>query len=244
MNDAGNPEWGESALSRFMEDMHHNSFATHANRPPLFARWCSIDETFTLAEKCEFSRRDESRFILPFFLNRSHSAFRGGVHLCSGGMTTETYILARACLENACYAFLIHDDKDKAWVWAKRGDTDEDTKKCRKVFTMPAAGEAIAKCHEPLFRWSRRLYDRTIEYGAHPNVNGLLTTASVGEDLSFVQMAAPGTQAWQWGAQSLCEVAVCVLRLFEIIFESEFRKSGTSQRIAGFDWMAIRENSE
>ena len=77
--------------------------------------------------------------------------------------------LLRQSLEFAGYAALVHSDPTLASIWWDRDQTDEDEKKARRTFTHGAVVAANGKLDTSLPGIYDTLYDRLIQFGAHPN---------------------------------------------------------------------------
>src|SRR5260370_42555922 len=80
-------------------------------------------------------------------------------------LPTDSYPLQRSCLENAGYAHLISTTPELSERWLNRDD-DPGSK---SRFTNRAVREAISASDDELAVIYQDLYERTIDFGAHPN---------------------------------------------------------------------------
>jgi len=81
--------------------------------------------------------------------------------------------VARAALESACYAYLTSSDKKMSEIWFNRGKSKTATDNCRKVFTIVAATAKLRYISPDMSDYVKKLYDLSIEYGAHPNIKAI-----------------------------------------------------------------------
>jgi hypothetical protein len=79
------------------------------------------------------------------------------------------------------------------------------------------------------------LYDRTIDYGAHPNERALMQNLRMGKDASGVQFQVTyltdDTPAYRLLLKTVAQVAVCSLGIFRLIFRERFDITGLTDMI-------------
>ena len=222
---------------------------TFSRHRPAFDRLKGVDELFRLAQSIRFKPRTGGGVLLPGFLCRSHSAYLAAVRLALSGQVVEAYMVLRGCLENALYAFYVHADPEdsgtesgdprhesRALIWVKRGTSNEATKRCRNVFTAGKTKEALEARDERLAQWAGRLYDTSIDQGAHPNVDGHLVTSSTTDNGVSVRYLMPDTIPWKVCVQQAAEAGLCSLRVFELIYPAEFESICVSTKLSSLDW--------
>lgn len=64
-------------------------------------------------------------------------------------------------------------------VWIKRGEDEQSLKDCRGMFTYSKLKQNLSKLSPGLGRKVSDLYEHTLDYGAHPNVQGYFTTCDM-----------------------------------------------------------------
>ena len=106
------------------------------------------------------------------FMQRAHSAFRAGVGAVMAGQLFESQAVLRLCLEHAAYGFYIGADEDRMKRWLRRGDSDDNRKTMKKEFNNDRIKEYIEADSPVIRKQFDHLYNRLIEFGAHPNATG------------------------------------------------------------------------
>jgi hypothetical protein len=97
------------------------------------------------------------------------------------GQVAESFVMARSCLEYAGYALAIFADPrlegtpNREELFVNRNVDDESLKAQRAEFQVGKIRGMIANFDEKLAANFKLLYDRSIDYGGHPNPYGLLT---------------------------------------------------------------------
>lgn len=234
--------WGKDPVSNFIQSAYQNNIATFTNfkGSPICKAIYEIDSLFSLVTNIEYRQHER---LLPNFIGRCHSAYLGGIKLSTSGQIVEAYMVIRGCLENALYALYINDDPtideelpERSVAWLNRGKDEESTKKCRQIFTYGAARDNLIKQDKTLGQEASLLYERTIDYGAHPNFYGHITTSDVKAGGITIQFLMPGTDAFKLCVQTAVEVSICSLRIFNRIFPDRFRSVGITARIDKINW--------
>ena len=99
------------------------------------------------------------------------------------GQTYETYPLLRSCLECAAYGLHIGDNDTRTIIWLNRHDDDDSKKIMRSEFKNEKLKATISSVNDSVFSKAfELLYEKTIDYGGHPNQLGLHTGQSVIEE--------------------------------------------------------------
>ena len=229
--------WGKDPLSGFIESAHQNIIATFQKfrESSILAAVCEIDNLFHLATTIKYGQDER---LLPNFVGRCHCTYLGAIRLSTSGQVVEAYMVIRGCLENALYALYIDNDPvkdeeppDRTVTWLNRGKDKESTKKCRNMFTYGTVRNNLIEQDEILGQEASLLYDRTIDYGAHPNFYGHITTSDVTKVGVTVQFLMPGTNAFKLCVQTSVEVGICSLKIFNRIFSERFHSAGITERL-------------
>lgn len=114
-------------------------------------------------------------FLLqPFFLVRSHSLFRSSARIGLGGQLPDAYVLLRAVLENALYAWYLARHPDLNKVWLSRMDGGTQKKQMKKNFQFKPILTALSEEDKLIGEKISTLYDSLIDFGAHPNAFGVI----------------------------------------------------------------------
>jgi hypothetical protein len=224
--------WQGRPLFTFIEDCWNNSIAVAGNKNVIAQRLANVDEIFGDFQKV-VRLENISQLVPTLLFLRAFSAHRAGV-MVSLCLPTDGYALQRSCLENAGYARLIADDERLSESWLRRDDNEESKKLIRRTFTQTAIRDSIAAKDTKLSEVYQALYERSIDFGAHPNekavtsslVKGSLKTKTV----QFKLLTGDGV-ALDHSLRSAAQVGICALKVIGTIFKTQFDNEGFSARI-------------
>ena len=164
--------WKKDVLSQHIEAAFCNIGTTYLNLKSHLDLMIKATEIFENIIE-EFSVSDLKEAITKGLFYRSYSCFFGASRMVCSGQLTETWILARACIENMLYSFYFANDASTIDVWINRHKDPQVLKKCKRLFLMTNIWN-ILKEKSPLTEQSiRKHYDMTIDWGAHPNERSL-----------------------------------------------------------------------
>lgn len=225
------PRWGSDDLTHFIEMCRNNQFATFANKPT-FCHLVRIDKCFV--KVLDNSVNPRPWFPLQFF-HRSHSAYRAACALTMAGQTVEVNALLRLSLESAAYGLYIKDDTARAEVWLSRHDGDDHIKKQRSEFQYSKVKQHILTVSPELGAILDTLYERTIDYGAHPNERGFSSNTQMNEEGDHVQFVHIYLQAnglpLDLALKSTGQVGLWSLRVFEQIYPERWKRLGINNDV-------------
>ncbi|MEQ1936068.1 MAG: hypothetical protein ABL962_19615, partial [Fimbriimonadaceae bacterium] len=179
---------------------------------------------------------DPPSMLAALLLIRSHVAYRGACGHALSGAAAETYPLVRSCLEYAGYALLIHGTPEKGEVWVSRHDDEAALQAVRSNFSVGKVQAAIAAANADKARAYKTLYDRSIDFGAHPNIHGLASNMKIiekGKDriVQIVYLHTDGVQM-QSSLKTTAQAGVCALEIFQEAFPERFQEMGVTDTLA------------
>ncbi len=163
------PGWALDTLSTYLDEFRGNQWATFHNKRPEVRDLIAIDALF---DRLLNGAKDPDPQMPMTFLLRAHAAYRAAVGLVMGGQLYEAQALLRLCLEHASYGFFIGGDTARWTRWMKRNDDEKSRKVVREEFTAGAIRRAIKKADAKIGGHFEFLYERLIDFGAHPNEQG------------------------------------------------------------------------
>lgn len=223
------PGWGEDPLSDFIEAARQNTFATFLRLRTEFGRLSDVDRLFVKASENLHGLSDETLLLPATFFHRAHSAYRGACRLASSGQVAETYPVLRACLEYSVYAFFVQGNRDKAEIWLKRSDDAASRKKVKDLFKITPM---LASLADPAVT---DLYERTIDFGAHPNELALTSTTRAdthdGSRRLEVASLVGDSPVLRVSLKTTAQVGVASLRTFKRVFRERFDLLGLSDAL-------------
>lgn len=226
--------WYDSQLFRFVEDGWSNVLATFANKNVICRRLEQVDVLLSaVQEGLKLTRM--SQLVPSLLLMRSMGAYRSTVALAMSH-PTDAFAVMRGCLESAGYGLFISGDEALAEAWLRR-DEDKKTKQAvRDRFTQGAVREAMAK-HEPhLAGVYKALYERAIDFGAHPNEKAVLTNLRPGsiraDDKIDYKLLGGDGPLLDGALRSTVQTGICVLRIFRYVFPERYDEINMAPRLA------------
>lgn len=223
-------EWSRGDLFRFIEDCWNNSLAIVGNNNVVAARLTAIDSIFYEIVQQGIKPANAAEVVPVLLYLRSFNAFRASV-MVGLSMANESFALQRSCLENAGYAKIVMRDVKLSALWLQR---DHNLAEVRKQFTNRAVREAIATDDEPLSKVYQDLYERSIDFGAHPNEKGVLGSVvptSVNTGTMQVTLLGGDNLQLQHGLKSCAQAGICSLKIFNLIFPDHFAKANFATNI-------------
>ncbi len=221
------PNWGNDPVSDFIKGAYENTFATFVNMKSDYERIRRIDAKFRKALDYLHNTPD---WFIAFFLLRSHSSYLGAARLSMSAQVYETYMILRGCLESALYGFFIAKDPTAKKAWVDRHETEQTLRLMKNTFKIGSIFSLLKKTDDKVYEAIQELYDRTIDYGAHPNPNGVLSTLQVqenDEDVHFqLKYLTNDPVQLQLALKTTAQVGVGALMLFRYVYPERFAITG------------------
>jgi hypothetical protein len=228
--------WSQPKLTMFFENMWGNAIATFANKKEAH-RLCRIDDLmFEISWDWKGHTPNVETIVPLMMFFRAHSAFRAACSLGMSGMTVEGMAVLRLCLEFAAYACFLNENPRLAQVWWDRDLSKDNVQKMRDEFTAGKVKRAVKSIDERLGDIYEQLYDRTIQWGGHPNektvTQGLALIEKPGEtELQQIYLQGDGRVITHW-IHTGNQIGICVLKIFEHVHHARFEKLNVKERIA------------
>jgi len=199
---------------------------------PAISNLHEIEEIWNSLETTPVSQ--DKHPLAPLFIGRSQNSFRAATFLAFSGFVPETYPLLRQCLETAIYYFeIVKENKEEAWL--NRGTTPDATKACRGAFRISDIWKTIQSADQTIHDRCKRLYEVTIDQGAHPNVEGFLTTSEHNDRGVAVDCLLPDTDPWRVVIQYVSKTGIASLRVFHLAYPELFQRDNLIPRLEKLD---------
>jgi hypothetical protein len=231
------PGWGSDKLSEFFEAVRKQQFATFANFPWAYNILREIDDCFDVAAR----NLNQPKAVLPaFFLVRSHSAYRAACATATAGQLPESSVLLRSSLEYAGYALHIFRHPALEETWLRRHDDAASLSAVRNAFSATSIEKTIMETEAKLGKIYKELYQRTIDFGGHPNERGvssnmLLEESGNEKQLLKIYLHANALNIMNSFAE-VARIGFCCLHIFQHIFKERFSLLDLKNRL-----FALRE---
>lgn len=171
--------WEESELTRFFAHLEQQIVASFAGLPEWFDILIRIDQSVTEKAPTFFHEIDVSRRTSVKLFMRCFATYRTAVRLSVSGQLFEATVLMRSLLESAVYAWVCSVSDGHRSAWEERGDSDERRRLSRKLFQWKDILSLLESADKDLAPRISDMYDQLIDYGAHPNVDGLALSSDV-----------------------------------------------------------------
>jgi hypothetical protein len=225
-------DWAADSLGRFIEDARRNTIATFTNLRPQYDALTEIDQLYV--EMID-NLNQSPEFVAGLFLFRTHSSFRGAVRLSLGGQVAEAYMVLRGCLESALYGLYVSGDTSRQEIWLRRHEDDASEQRVRTEFKIRNVLDHLNTIDSKTHDIAKRLYDRTIDYGGHPNERAVSTQIKTESDASRAHFTADyflcGGLAHQLSLKSSVQIGICCLDMFYEVFRDRYRILGIDDRL-------------
>jgi len=227
------PGWGRDDLSAFVETARRNTFATFVQARQVWALLGRIDAALRRAIEGMHNAR---AWFEGFFLLRAHAAYLGAARLSTSGQLPEAYMILRGCLENALYGLFTHENPGLGEVWLRRHDDAASRQRVRDEFKIGRMMDLLEARDPGTGRAARDLYERTIDFGAHPNELALTSVlrltwgeGAVRFDLNY--LSDNSTPALALCLKTNAQVGVCALGTFRLVVPERFDLLGLSDEL-------------
>jgi hypothetical protein len=120
-------------------------------------------------------------FSLLLFLN-AYQLFLAGARMALSGHPAAIFPLMRSALESASYGFLMEQQPALSEIWSNRHRSQADKAACRDAFSFHKAIAGLKDKAPDVHGLAKEAYQAAIDYGAHPNVRGVVEHLTVDEE--------------------------------------------------------------
>lgn len=217
-------DWGQSELTKFLAMLEEQTLASFAGLPDWFGILIRIDQSVTERAPTFFHEIDPPRQTSVKLFMRCFATYRAAVRLSVSGQLFEATVLMRSLLESAVYAWVCCVSEQHRKAWEDRGEGDAERKMARRLFSWTDLLKMLDGNNKDLAARISDEYDQLVDYGAHPNVDGLALSSDVKQldhdKYEIITVFAHGREAVLLGVLDLlrCMHYVCQL-LFMVIKE-------------------------
>lgn len=225
-------DWGKDKLSEYIENARHNVFATFTNLNGTLELFQNINGLFC---KLTDSIHNSKDWMPAFFLLRAHASYLAAVQLAASGQIPEAYMVLRGCLESALYGYYVFKKPGTFKTWIDRQDNEKTKNSMRNEFRISNIFKMLEKYNSKVFSAVEYLYGRTIDYGAHPNVDSILTLLRREEKDGYIKFDLKyldgNSSAHALSLKTTAQIGICSLTLFRLIYKERFEILGISDKI-------------
>ena len=151
------------------------------------------------------------------------------------GQAVDTFPVLRSCLEYALYALHINANPTFAEVWLRRHDNVEALREVKQHFKHGRVMETLLKRDAALHAQLSALYERTIDFGGHPNERAVSSSATMTRegDTAVIrnQFLHGDSLAFEHALKTTAQIGLGSLMVFRLIFRERFDLLGLRDTI-------------
>ena len=224
----------EDTLAKFLEMVRSNQLANQSNHADWYAIIKTIDDCFVRGGANLVNPRHVMGGIL--FL-RCQYAFKTAAGMALAGQITEVFVMLRSVLEYAGYALLIHDNAALQDVWLGRHVSPTEKRAQKVAFRISDVKSAVKRHDARLGEIFDESYERTIDFGGHPNPHAAFSAMHMDEDegqtgLTVLAISNDVTVV-QHALKSTAQIGLTALHIFQHVFSDKFEALGIREAMEG-----------
>jgi hypothetical protein len=220
------------SLSKVLDDARHNEFAAFVNLPADFRLLSDLDSLFSLMIN---NLNHSPEFFAGFFLTRTRSSFIAASRMALCGQIAEAHMVLRGCLESALYGHFVAFDQTRQEIWLRRHDDADGMKRVKKEFTVRSVMDHLKSVDQRTWDITQKLYDLTIDYGAHPNERSLTSQIMIEKDESRYKFSSNpfslGDLFHHACLKTAARIGVCCLDIFGNVFRARYQLLAIDTRL-------------
>ena len=142
----------------------------------------------------------------------------------------ECYRQCRGTLENAAYAVHIRRDPSLAIVWLNRHQDEAGMKASKKAFQHIAVAASVAAANQDAGERFEDLYQRTIDWGGHPDERSVTGNMKMIEEpdrrvMLPIMLHGDGIEL-DMALKSVAQCGMVSLELLQVIYNAKFELLG------------------
>jgi len=151
------------------------------------------------------------------------------------GQAAEMYASLRLCLENGLYGLYLSRNPASRETWLRRHDDEAAKRRIRAEFTIRNLFDTLRGSDTNEARIAEELYERCIDYGAHPNERALTQSlrTETGPDVVNFQIIYQSDDplVLRVCLRSAAQIGTAVLGIFRLVFRERFDLTGLSDEL-------------
>lgn len=225
--------WGDDELSKFLTSAHINQRTSHRTLRPDYEILRELDALFLFAAE---RLRNPTPAITGTLYLRAFYAYRAAAGLALAGQVVEAFAIMRVALESAGYCLRVAKDPSLEEVLISRHAGAAEMKKQKTAFKMENVIASIAKSDGKLAQVFKDFYQRTIDFGGHPNQHALFAPMDMVERDGEVMLTsfafAVDEINLRHAIRSTAQVGLTSLHVLQHVFTAKFELLGIRERLA------------
>ena len=192
------------SLEDFFDALRSNQQANREIFPEWYAIIVRIDDCFV---RCGLIEPKSS--LAGVFFIRCQYAFKAAAGMALAGQP-EVFPILRSLLEYAGYCLVMSETPALERVFVLRHAGEAELKEQKKAFQISAVREAMARHDTNLATFYEEMYQRTIDFGAHPNPYAIFTTKTWDHQTMIHTLKSTG------------QIGLAALHVLKCVFKPKF----------------------
>ena len=224
--------WGRDELTKFFGLNEEQMFASAATYPEWMKVVVRLDEILVTRASDVFHEVDEARQVSAQLFMRAFGTYRAASRLALSGQVFETFVLLRSIIESSAYAWKCAHSEEHRKAWLARADDEEGRKASKKLFKWVDIMGEIKDKYPRFGPAMSQAYDKTIDLGAHPNVEGIQLSSDVKQtDKDKFELLA----IYMHGADAVLLAVLELTKVMNYTYQLMIQVVGERMRILGLD---------
>jgi hypothetical protein len=178
---------------------------------------------------------------------RAHSALRAASQLLLSGQVVEAFPVIRTALESALYAQHMAFDVRVAQAWSQRSQSASAKKISKVEFSAARTFASLARRDPRVEAEAKLLYEKLIDFGAHPNPYATGANLSIVEEERGLRIEhtylTNNHDVLRLGFAVLCKVSIIIIEIFRLILPARIGELDLVAR-AWTEFEILREYSD
>jgi len=221
--------WGADNLTQFLDRVHLNQRGNVATFSEPYRFIQRVNECLSSAGK---NLVNPEPMMTGVLLLRCQYAYKTAAGMALAGQVVETFVMLRSCLEYAAYALAIFKDPSLQEVFMSRHVSVEGMKAQKDKFRISEVKKVIVGFDTKLAELFQVFYDRSIDFGGHPNPHATMSAVEIGQEGSdgTILTLALSTEpkVLLHAMKSVAQVGLTTLLIFQHIFKAKFELLGVN----------------
>lgn len=228
-------DFGSDELTKRISETWHNIRVTWSQHKPIVQLLSSINDLFMkyVPVFCKLSKETNIESSPAAFLARAYGCYFAAVRISSSGQFAEAFVMFRACIENALYGYYISEHPELGKIWAERHQSKEAEKLVRNKFRVGDIFSFLTTREPKVGPFIKDMYDKSIDFGAHPNVHSIGCNLQYIEDERKTVMDIFNTDPYFLKCCLLANArfGLGCLSVFRLIYPEQLRNRGVPEEL-------------
>ena len=223
-------QWADHPLAHFLAGAWRNTVRTFSREHAHYEALAEIDAVFR--QLVEHASQGTERLACSMLV-RTHGSLLAASSLALSGQVAESYVLMRNALGSALQGIFLAGNAERQQIWIARADDDQAAELMQSTFADGSMLEHLRELDGTTAAIFERLYQRTIDRGAHPNAHGRFVHSGVDQPVDFARAyLITDDDVQRMALRSAAQVGICTLSMFYYVYGELYRAHKLDARLA------------